>query len=40
MLDPETEITITSGATEAIFDAIAAVVRPGDEVVVFDPAYD
>jgi methionine aminotransferase len=39
-LDPETEITITSGATEAIFDAIAAVVRPGDEVVVFDPAYD
>ena len=39
-LDPETEITITSGATEAIFDAIAAVVRAGDEVVVFDPAYD
>jgi methionine aminotransferase len=39
-LDPETEITITSGATEAIFDAIAAVVRPGDEVVVLDPAYD
>jgi len=39
-LDPETEITITSGATEAIFDAIAAVVRPGDEVIVLDPAYD
>jgi methionine aminotransferase len=39
-LDPETEITVTSGATEAIFDAIAAVVRPGDEVVVLDPAYD
>jgi methionine aminotransferase len=39
-LDPESEITITSGATEAIFDAIAAVVRPGDEVVVFDPSYD
>ncbi len=39
-LDPETEITITSGATEAIFVAIAAVVRPGDEVVVLDPAYD
>jgi methionine aminotransferase len=39
-LDPESEITITSGATEAIFDAIAAVVRPGDEVVVLDPAYD
>ena len=39
-LDPETEITVTSGATEAIFDAIAAVVRPGDEVVVLDPSYD
>ncbi len=39
-LDPESEITITSGATEAIFDAIAAVVRPGDEVVVLDPSYD
>jgi methionine aminotransferase len=39
-LDPETELTITSGATEAIFDAIAAVVRPGDEVVLLDPAYD
>ncbi|HVR18400.1 MAG TPA: methionine aminotransferase [Polyangiaceae bacterium] len=39
-LDPETELTVTSGATEAIFDAIAAVVRPGDEVVVLDPSYD
>jgi methionine transaminase len=39
-LDPEAELTITSGATEAIFDAIAAVVRPGDEVVVLDPSYD
>ncbi|HEU4616708.1 MAG TPA: pyridoxal phosphate-dependent aminotransferase [Gammaproteobacteria bacterium] len=38
--DPEEEITITSGATEALFCAINAVVRPGDEVVVFDPAYD
>jgi methionine transaminase len=38
--DPDTEITITSGATEALFCAIAAVVRPGDEVIVFDPAYD
>jgi methionine aminotransferase len=43
--DPETEITITSGATEAIFAAITAVVRPGrtagpDEVLVFEPAYD
>ncbi|WP_020394418.1 pyridoxal phosphate-dependent aminotransferase [Thiolinea disciformis] len=34
------EVTVTSGATEAIFDAIAAVVRAGDEVIVFDPAYD
>ncbi|MBC8156082.1 MAG: methionine aminotransferase [Bacteroidetes bacterium] len=38
--DPETEITITSGASEAIFDAVAAVVRPGDEVLVIEPAYD
>lgn len=34
------EVTITSGATEALFAAIAAVVRPGDEVIMFDPAYD
>ena len=39
-LDPDTEITVTSGATEALFCAIAAVVNPGDEVIVFDPAYD
>ncbi len=38
--DPESEITVTSGATEAIFDAITAVVHPGDEVIVFEPAYD
>jgi methionine aminotransferase len=38
--DPVTEITVTSGATEAIFDAIQAVVRRDDEVVVFDPCYD
>lgn len=38
--DPVDEITVTSGATEALFCAIHAVVRPGDEVVVFDPAYD
>ncbi|WP_376787831.1 pyridoxal phosphate-dependent aminotransferase [Aliamphritea hakodatensis] len=36
----DTEITVTSGATEAIFAAISAAVRPGDEVIVFDPAYD
>ncbi|MEX2499236.1 MAG: methionine aminotransferase [Wenzhouxiangellaceae bacterium] len=34
------EITVTSGATEALFVAIQTVVRPGDEVIVFDPAYD
>jgi methionine transaminase len=38
--DPETEITITVGATEALFDAIQAVAGPGDEVIAFDPAYD
>ncbi|MCK8492646.1 methionine aminotransferase [Spirosoma sp. RP8] len=38
--DPDNEVTITSGATEAIFAAITAVVRPGDEVIVFEPAYD
>ena len=39
-VDPESEITVTSGATEALFCAIHAIVRPGDEVIVFDPAYD
>ncbi len=39
-VDADTEITVTSGATEAIFDAIHAVVRPGEEVVVLDPCYD
>jgi methionine aminotransferase len=34
------EITITCGATEALFDAIQTVVGPGDEAVIFDPAYD
>ena len=38
--DPTTEVTITSGATEALFCAITAVVRPGDEAIVFDPCYD
>ena len=38
--DPDTEITVTAGATQAIFSAIAAAVRPGDEVIVFKPAYD
>lgn len=39
-LDPETSITVTDGATEGIFDTITTVVRPGDEVIVFDPCYD
>jgi len=38
--DPESEITVTSGATEALFAAISAVVGPGDEVIIFEPAYD
>ena len=38
--DPATEITVTSGATEALFCAIHSIVRAGDEVIVFDPAYD
>ncbi len=36
----DTEVTITPGATQAIFCAIHAIVRPGDEVIVFDPCYD
>ena len=39
-VNPETEVTVTSGATEAIFVAIQAVVEQGDEVIMFDPAYD
>ncbi len=38
--DAEHEITITAGATQAIFTAIAAMVHPGDEVIVFAPVYD
>ena len=38
--DPDSEVTVTSGGTEAIFDAVAAVVRPGDEVIVLEPCYD
>jgi methionine transaminase len=38
--DPETEVTVTSGGTEGIFDAVAAMVHPGDEVIVFEPCYD
>ena len=39
-VDPESQITVTLGATEAIYSAIQAVVGPGDEVIAFDPAYD
>jgi methionine aminotransferase len=38
--NPDTEITVTSGGTEAIFDVVAALVHPGDEVIVFEPCYD
>lgn len=38
--DADAEITVTSGATEALFNAIHAVVRAGEEVIVLDPAYD
>lgn len=39
-VDPDTEVTVVPGATEGIFCAITAVVRPGDEVIVLDPVYD
>ena len=39
-LDVDTEITVCSGATEGLFSAIQAIVRMGDEVIVFDPVYD
>lgn len=39
-IDPDTQITVVSGATEALYAAITAVVHPGDEVVVIEPAYD
>jgi methionine aminotransferase len=39
-IDAASEVTITAGGTEALFAAIHAVVRPGDEVVMLDPAYD
>jgi methionine aminotransferase len=39
-VDPQSEITVTCGGTEALYDAIQAVVRAGDEAVVFEPAYD
>lgn len=39
-VNPDSEITITPGATQGIFCAVQALIRPGDEVIVFDPCYD
>lgn len=39
-IDPEREVTVTVGGTEALFSAISACISPGDEAIVFDPAYD
>lgn len=38
--NPDTEITITAGGTQAIFTALAAIINAGDEVIIFEPAYD
>lgn len=38
--DPDSEITVTSGATEALYCAITALISEGDEVIIFEPAYD
>jgi len=38
--DPQTEITVTAGATEAIFCVITAMIHPGDEAIIIEPAYD
>ena len=40
LYNPETEITVTAGATQALFTAVTAVVNAGDEVIMFEPAYD
>src|SRR5450631_1393650 len=40
VVDPQREITVTCGGTEALYDSIQAVVHAGDEVIIFDPAYD
>jgi methionine aminotransferase len=39
-IDPDCEVTVCTGATEGLFSSIQALVRAGDEVIVFDPAYD
>ncbi|RBQ03175.1 methionine aminotransferase [Pedobacter miscanthi] len=38
--NPDTEITVTAGGTQAIFTALAAIINAGDEVIIFEPAYD
>jgi methionine aminotransferase len=38
--DPETEVTVTSGGTEALFCALSTLIQPGNEVILFEPAYD
>ncbi len=38
--DPDTEVTVTAGGTQAIFTAIASIISPGDEAIIFEPAYD
>jgi methionine aminotransferase len=40
VVNPDTDITITPGGTTAIYTAFTTVLRPGDEVIVFEPAYD
>jgi len=40
IINPETEITITPGGTYAIYTALTTVLQPGDEVIIFEPAYD
>ena len=39
-VDPQEEVSVTCGGTEALYDAIQAVIGPGDEAIIFDPAYD
>ena len=39
-VNPDAEVTVASGATELLHDAVLAVIDPGDEVIVFEPAYD
>jgi methionine aminotransferase len=39
-INPDQQVVVTPGATQALFCAMTAVVHPGDEVIVFDPAYD